>query len=167
MGRRGPAPTPTEVLNRRGSWRGKKRGGQPPREAGRPHQPTWFGDAELEVWEWLVARMEAMGVLSLADAPAMARYCRTTVRWRKAEQELREAKNEVYPIRGNDGKVKCFQALPHVSIVRDLSLQLLRLEQEFGLTPAARASLGMTLGNPPDAETKGRKGKSKSRYFVD
>ena len=61
----------------------------------------------------------------------MGRYCDALVRWRKAA----------------NGQPKCFQQYPQVSLHHKLGLMLLRLEQEFGLTPSARARFTAPMAN--------------------
>ena len=90
------------------------------------------------MWDHLVPLLEVMGVLTRIDGNALARYCRLWVRWRKAEAFI-DDKGEIYPLKDNQGGVKCFVQWPHVSIAGKLAQQLTRLEQEFGMTPAARA----------------------------
>ena len=84
--------------------------------------------------------LEGMGVLTKADGNALARYCRIWSRWRKAEDFIDEH-GLVYPLKDDDGNVKCVQQWPQVSIANKLAQQLTRLEGEFGLTPSARARL--------------------------
>ncbi len=142
MGRRGPPPTPLAVLKMRGSTLVSRR-----REAtqvqvppGVPRCPTWLDDQAQVAWRQLVPLLTGMGVLTRLDAQALARYCRLWSRWRKVEAFIEE-RGEMYPLKDESGHIKCFQQWPQVAIAAKLSQQLTRLEQEFGLTPAARARL--------------------------
>ncbi len=47
----------------------------------------------------------------------------------------------MYPLKDEKGQVKYFQQWPQVAIANKLAQQLTRLEQEFGMTPSARARL--------------------------
>lgn len=160
MGRRGPSPTPTNVLKLRGSTLVTKS-----REAneikgpqGRPKCPAWLDEEAKAAWKQVVPMLDHMGVLTKADANALARYCRFWSRWRKAEDFIDEH-GEVYPLKDDAGNVKCVQQWPQVSIAHKLAQLLTRLEQEFGLTPSARARLQMT---PVAAEQPNH---DKSRFF--
>ncbi len=161
MGKRGPKPTPTAVLKLRGSTLVSKR-----RQAmevkgpeGTPERPDWLDDEAKAAWDELVPNLEGIRVLTLADRNALARYCRLWSRWRKAEAFIDE-KGEMFPLRAEDGKVKCFMQWPQVAIAHKLAQQLTRLEQEFGLTPSARARIQCTPGN------LGSTANAKSRYFL-
>ena len=161
MGKRGPKPTPTAVLKLRGSTLVTKRRqtSEAQGPSGTPDRPDWLNDVAKATWDDLVPILEGMGVLTRADGNALARYCRLWSRWRKAEAFIDE-KGDMFPLRGDDGKVKCFQQWPQVAIAHKLAQQLTRLEQEFGLTPSARARIQLA---PADLGTTGN---GKSRYFI-
>ena len=130
MGKRGPKPTPTNILKLRGSTLVSKR-----REAsevqgpeGMPDAPDWLDDEARAAWDRLAPMLDGMGILTRVDENALARYCRLWSRWRKMEAFIEE-KGEMYPLRSDDGKVKCFMQWPQVSIAHKLAQQLTRLEQ--------------------------------------
>ena len=160
MGRRGPARTPTSVLKLRGSTLVTKRRDQ--REAqgppGKPRCPNWLDAGARTMWRQLAPLLESMGVLTKIDGNALARYCRLWSRWRKAEAFI-DQHGEVYPLKDEGGRVKYLQQWPHVAVATKLAQQLTRLEQEFGMTPAARTRIPVT-GRPP--EDSG----GKSRFFT-
>jgi P27 family predicted phage terminase small subunit len=160
MGKRGPKPTPTGVLKLRGSTLVSKR-----REAlevngpaGTPDRPDWLDDDAKAAWDEVVPMLEGMGILTRIDGPALARYCRIWSRWRKMESFIDE-KGEMYPIREEGGKVKCFQQWPQVAIAHRLALQLTKLEAEFGMTPSARARIQVPPGS------MGAAASGKAKYF--
>ena len=72
MGKRGPPPTPTNVLKRRGSWRGNRNPGEPRPEPGRPRCPSWLGDYAKAAWRHLVPMLDRMAVLTKVDCNALA-----------------------------------------------------------------------------------------------
>ncbi|NOT00457.1 MAG: phage terminase small subunit P27 family [Phycisphaerales bacterium] len=160
MGKRGPKPTPTAVLKLRGSTLVSRR-----REAsevrgpdGIPDCPDWLDDEAKLAWDEVVPMLDGMGVLKRIDGKALARYCRTWSRWRKAEQFI-ESKGEVYPLRDDSGKVKCFMPWPQVAIANKLAQQLTKLETEFGMTPSARARIQIPVSDV------GTMNSAKSRFF--
>lgn len=107
---------------------------------GKPTCPKWLdADAKL-AWKQLVPVLAEMGVLTRIDRNALIRYCRSWVRWRKAEMFI-ERKGEVYSLKDDKGNFKCVQQWPQVAIAHKLGLTLTRLEQEFGMTPAARTRI--------------------------
>jgi len=98
-----------------------------------------------------------MGVLTRIDGNALSRYCRLWARWRKAEAFI-DQRGDMYPLKDESGKVRCFQQWPQVAIAGKLALQLTRLEQEFGMTPSARARIQPA----PKTEESAR---GKARFF--
>jgi P27 family predicted phage terminase small subunit len=144
MGRRGPPPTPTKILEMRGSRRANKREGEPDPPAGRPRCPSWL-DAEAKAcWRQLVPDLEAMGILGRIDQKPLARYCQLWARWRRAEEFIQKH-GEAYPLKDERGQVKCLVQFPQVAIAHKLSLALSRIEAEYGMTPSARARINVRL----------------------
>lgn len=139
MGRRGPPPKPTALKILNGNA-GKHRldGREPQPAVGTPHCPEWMSEEARRVWKRLVPQLRAMKVLTLVDADALAIYCHTYARWRDAEDFISKH-GTVYPIRDDHGRVKCMLQFPQVSIARNLLLVLRAYQQEFGMSPAARA----------------------------
>lgn len=146
MGRRGPARAAKEILKLRGSKRAKRRESAPDADGRRPRRPQWLTGEGRAVWDRLVKRLEQMGVLDSVDREALARYCTLWVRWREAEKELKsgEAVIESTTKEGNP----YLQQSPWVGIANKLAVELRRLEQEFGMTPAARARVEVKPQKP-------------------
>lgn len=142
MGRRGPVPTPTPLLQLRGSTRAtkKRQAREPKPPTGPPDRPEWLDDDAKAAWDKLLPQLELMGVLSRIDENALARYCRLWSRWRKAEAFI-DKHGDMFPIKDEQGKVKCFQQWPQVAIAGKLAAQLMRIEAEFGMTPSARTRI--------------------------
>lgn len=165
MGKRGPSPTPTAVLKLRGSWRADERDGEPLPDAGLPPCPAALSAEAREVWEQITPQLQAIGVLTVIDGGPLVRYCEMFARWWKATKFLREF-GETKPVferdddgkqlLGDDGKpiLKGFISVPQVGIAADLNLAMLRIEQEFGLTPSARA--GLQIPKPAENNSKAR-----------
>ncbi len=159
MGRRGPAPTPTAVLKLRGSTLvSKKRlASEVQGPHGLPQCPDWLVDDARTMWDHLIPMLEGMGVLTRIDGNALARYCRLWSRWRKVEEYL-DKHGDMYPLKDEQGRVRCVQQWPQVSIAAKLSQQLTRLKQEFGMTPSARSRVVVSCSERQSATNK-------SRYF--
>jgi P27 family predicted phage terminase small subunit len=146
MGKRGPSKTPTAILQMRGSRVLYDRpDNEPEPEIGIPDRPGDMSELACQVWDQLVLELNAMGVLSIVDWRALQRYCELFVDWKQAQDFIRR-NGTTYTITEPDekGKPKLVRIakFPQVNIRDSLTLQLLRLEQEFGLTPSARAGLG-------------------------
>jgi len=146
MGRRGPPPKPTALKLLAGNP-GKKplNAREPQPRTSTPHCPEWLSDDAKKVWRRLVPELKVMKVLAAVDADALAAYCHTYTRWREAEEFLSKH-GMVYPIRDDQGRVKCMVQFPQVAIARNLLLVLRAYQQEFGLTPASRSRI--QIGEP-------------------
>ena len=75
MGRRGPQPTPTKVLQARGSWRAKTRGDEPQVEPGRPPRPRWIAPKGKKLFDELAVYLEDIGVMTQLDGLALGLLC--------------------------------------------------------------------------------------------
>ena len=140
MGKRGPSPTPTNALKLRGSWRAKSRKNEPDVDVEKPLLPSWLtADAKI-VWRQLSRDLESMGVLAKVDKNVLIRYCDMFARWKKCAAYIAKngEANEIIT-----GKSVYRQQHPEVGIYNKLTQQLLRIEQEFGLTPSARSRISL------------------------
>lgn len=140
MGKRGPRPTPTRILELRGSWRAKKRPGEP-KPAGVPQCPDWLSAEGKSAFEIVLRRTSQ--VATSADEEAIARYADLLVQYRKAADFIAKH-GDVYVLRGKpgpngeEGRPVGFKTYPQARRVLALAAALLQLEREFGLTPSAR-----------------------------
>src|SRR5262245_889783 len=75
MGLRGPPPTPTAILNLRGSWRGKQRMGEVQFESGAPTCPAWLSKEAKAEWRRAVRLLASVGLLQKVDRALLACYC--------------------------------------------------------------------------------------------
>lgn len=154
MGTRGPQKTPTHILQLRGSHRGNRPlEPQPDRIA--PRRPNGLSTPVKAVWKRVIGHLEDMGTLAVSDGAALERYCRLFVEWRKMQAFIDTAghayalyltdKDGQYILDPNGQKVlRCRIQHPEVGVRNKLNVDLLRIEQQFGLSPAARASLLVT-----------------------
>ena len=154
MGKRGRPKTPTPILKMRGSGLVAGRKNEPHPKPSRPTLPDGLSADVVEAWEQVCPLLESIGVLTALDGNALVRYCTIYARWWKSNQFL-QTHGETYPVYAMtrdgvivpdaDGRpvIKHTAKWPEVLICRDLANQLLRLEQEFGLTPSARAGLSV------------------------
>jgi P27 family predicted phage terminase small subunit len=134
MGRRGPPPTPTAILKLRGSWRGKKREGEPTPQPFDAQCPEWLGPLAKEVWAIVTEQLVALGVIGKTDAGVLERYCATYEKWREAEAYVKEHGPIQRTAQGDT-------AHPYAMMAIKLGEQLTKLESLLGLSPAARANL--------------------------
>ena len=142
MAKPGPKPTPTKTLKLRGSWRAGERKDEPQPAEGIPDKPEWLSDHASIIWDQMCEQIDSMGLLTKVDGNPLARYCTLWVRWREAEDHIAE-KGMVCTLYNLDGQIIGAKAWPHVRIASDLSNQLYRLEQQFGIGPANRVGLSV------------------------
>jgi len=105
--------------------------------------PAWVTGVSLEKWNEIVPKLIAMGVMTNADIEAIARYCTMHEHYVKYLDQVRRGL-DVLVIRDEKGKVKYMQSTPAATMVTKLAASMLRIEQEFGLTPSARTGIVAT-----------------------
>ena len=150
MGRRGPPPTPTGLRIVKGNPGKRPLNTQEPKPRGGPPRcPSWLDDEAKRVWRRTVRELAGLNVLTHADRDALAAYCQTFSRWKRAELFLQE-RGDVYSLKDDKGGVKCLQQFPQVAIARNLAQLVRSYQQEFGLTPSARSRIRADGGGPGD-----------------
>lgn len=145
MGRRGPPPKPTRLKEIAGNP-GKRPlpKGEPRPEpvpgpaAGEP--PDWLSGEARQIWFQIAAPMVRCGLATSVDQIALARYCTILARWLRAKALLEE-KGDFFNVTAADGRLLGTREAPWSQTFRRLGAQLLQLEREFGLTPAARTRI--------------------------
>lgn len=173
MAVRGRRPKPTALKKALGNP-----GGRPMNEhepippSGALVPPAWVDGDTRGVWDRLVPIMLGMGVASIADIDAIARYCDGVVLWVRARDFLHK-NGSTFPLRAREpvkrkapdgSEVQEFpvvgvQQWPQVSEYRQLSKLLLAFESEFGLTASSRSRIEIRAPQKPaslDDEKKRR-----------
>lgn len=139
---RGRKPTPTKLLELRGSWKAKTRPDEPQLPALTPTCPAWVQAEAQTIWELLLEVLTPTGMLTRVDHLALGRYCVYMAEWIAATAVIRQEGPTVDTV----VKGRPVSALrPEVKLSLLLADRLLHLEQQFGLTPMARASIGIAL----------------------
>jgi len=170
MGQRGPAPTPTSILNARGSWRAKGRANEPRPAAGAPPMPRWLSKEAKAEWKRIVPDLLALGVLTRVDRTALAAYCQAHAELVEATRLL-EAEGRILGVpvfnKAGDQTGTVKKAHPAVRLQRDAFARVKVFLGEFGLTPATRAKLAVPgPGGRPDGFTEFlNEAQDKSRFF--
>ncbi len=140
----GPPRIPPETLRQRGSRLAPERErDQVHGIVGAPAPPDWLTKLDRKVWDRMVALLLPMRVLCESDGPALGRYCKLWVQWQECQRYI-EKHGLTYEVKDSDGCVKCIYKRPQVALATQLADQLLKLEQQFGLTPSARTRLKAT-----------------------
>jgi phage terminase small subunit len=139
----GGRPTPTAILQARGSWRAKVRARTEPQvDPGLPECPLPLHGEAQRTWERMCAQLSAVGILSTIDGTALARYCELWARWCALASSA---------------------DLDHLITMLRISEHLLKIEVQYGLTPASRPNVHRLETSP-----HGNSGPKKdlSRFFT-
>lgn len=147
MGARGPKPTPTKILEQRGSWRAKTRGGEPTPTMGKPDCPLHYTDAFKAEWNRFCTILEGMGVLTIADGPSLEILIDTFMEFKEAESHCLLNGKVIEYSNGTIGPN------PWQNIKSKARTDLDRMLAKFGMSPADRARL--TIVDKPDDDKDG------------
>lgn len=156
MGARGPAPTPTTILEARGSWLPKTRAGEPRLPVERPSCPAWLSREAKAEWRRQVKELARMGVLARVDRGQLAVYCEAWGEFVEVCEQLRQT--------GRLLKAKKSDVVytnPLISIRNRAVERLIRLADRFGFSPAARARVQSEGQQTEEAAADG-----KARFFA-
>lgn len=144
MAGRKPKPTAIKVLN--GNPGGRPLNLNEPRpDLGEPAMPTALPAAAKKEWKRVVPILLKMGVLTLADGPALEAYCVAYAMWRAALKEIR--KHGLTYLSGDvvivDGKpVGGILRLNPAVGERDKAIKTMKsFMTEFGMTPSSRSRI--------------------------
>lgn len=145
MGRRGPPRTPTKILKIVGSTLARAREGREPQPRDADPKPQLdMTRAERHVYRQVVAHLTSMNLRAASDGNALARYAKLVVQYNSLTEFLAKH-GHVYPVhqvhRDGSKTLKQMRRFPQSLQQTECAYDMLRLEREFGLTPAARASL--------------------------
>lgn len=149
MGRRGPKPTPTAILEARGSWRAKARKDagevEPPLLKEPPRPPPGLDRRGREMWKRITPRLIDLGVLAVTDLWALEHLCMAVDLYFQAHREIR--KNGITMLTPQGMLVEN----PAVRVRQKAETTFQRYCACFGLTPADRPKLTAAAAQP-DAE---------------
>lgn len=129
----GPPRKPTAILRLSGSPLADQREGEPIPPADAPEPPAWLDKHQREGWDWLVGTLVKMKLLSSADLPTIAAYA---VAWGAFVEAVADVEMHGKTSTGSTGAE---MVSPWVKMRNESLAQILKLAQQFGLSPAARA----------------------------
>ena len=159
MAQVGRRPTPTNILDLRGSRWSKTRAAQQQDYHSRillPTAPDWFEEKAQGLWHHLGAELATLGILTPLILALLTRYCVALVQWEEAQILLSQEGTLCETDKGYKYLHPC------VKLVKDLGQELLRLEQELGMTPGSVKSLGI---QPRKGVSHDAKAHKKARFF--
>lgn len=146
---KGRKKTPTAILKMRGSWRAKTRPGEPTPESKQLDSPEFLGEREKNIFDQMSEALFRVGVLTEIDGSSLARYAVCLVRWIDAEAALASGTPTHIEVLDDFEKIKGYKETPAYMVSCKMHDQLLKLECQFGLTPASRPNL-QSLNGPKD-----------------
>ncbi len=143
---KGRKPTPTQVLNARGSWRGKARKDEPKTKPDHPQCPVHLDAAARAEWKRLCGELDFMGILRSADQASLAVLCQAYSRWVRAEKAI--AKDGIIIQARTHGT----KAHPGIKIANEAIQIIYKLSAAFGLTPSDRARIHAPSKTKPETD---------------
>ena len=140
----GRPPKPTRLKMLEGN-RGKRpiNNTEPQPVNGPPPCPRWLGRDAKREWRRVCRELAAMGLLARADMTALAGRCQEWARYVEMQHVLAEKGCTFETATGG------FQARPEVAIADKALGRVNAIDQQLGLTPAARSRLS-TQEKPQD-----------------
>lgn len=141
MGKRGPPKQPTVLRLLKGSpshHRKNKLEPLPDKDAITP--PEYLAGASLAKWNQVLPGLIATGVVTNADVETLARYCTMYEAWLQCLRQIRRA-GDWFAVYDKSGKMVNAKSTPSALMLVKLAAGLLRIEQEFGMTPSARGNI--------------------------
>lgn len=138
MGKRGPAPKPTNVLKITGSWRAKTRSkAEPKPKAKAPVCPEWLSPDAKAKWAELVPELLRMKLLTVVDGDVLAAYCEAWAEFRAASKTIAEEGRTFTTEKGYVGQH------PAVAQQRSAWAAVKSFASLFGLDPSSRSRLNV------------------------
>jgi P27 family predicted phage terminase small subunit len=136
MGRRGPAPTPTEVKLRQGETRPSRINRLEPRPRhAAPVMPKGMDPEARKVWRQVLRDMRGTGIIFAVDAYVLRCFCDAVARYAQAAEPYAASGPLVM------GRERELVRNPLFQVTRDHAAQILLFSRELGLSPSARAGL--------------------------
>lgn len=99
-----------------------------------------LGDIGRKIFEYYEPMLYNNGTLSAADAVAFQMLCKKYEDWHAVLKKI-EADGSYIKLTDKEGNITSIIPAPWIKLEREISAQLLKLCQEFGLTPVGRASI--------------------------
>ena len=110
-----------------------------------------MSDRAKRVWLRLSDEMSRIGLLTSVDVDEFERYCEIRAAWEIARDDIAE-RGAVILKTNKDGKVTSSTLNPSTRVMRDLSSEIGKLADRFGLNPSSRTRIQV---NPPEGDGDG------------
>ena len=156
MGKRGPAPEPSILKYIRGNPSKETLNTAEPTPELVPQDfppPKTLDGKAVEVWNDTVPKLAKMRVLTEADVPTLTRYCIESALYLASYEKVKTHGEEYTHLEldpnRTDGRlrIKYTQVAPWATQMHRHHAAMLRIEQEFGMTPSSRSQVSTTNGS--------------------
>jgi P27 family predicted phage terminase small subunit len=97
-------------------------------------------------WRKVVSELHEKGLLIRLDEQTLHRYCECWAVWSKAKREVELYGITYIPKRPDGSAGSVVRPIPQVKIMKEMNETLLRIEMQFGMTPASRPELPAPKG---------------------
>lgn len=104
-----------------------------------PRPPAFLSDSAAEIWRDLGKLLREAGLFTVVDRYALAMFCAVAARWMQAEREIERLGVVLIAESGN------LYQNPWLHIANKAWGQMRQMLSEFGLTPAERSRLKVTV----------------------
>ena len=136
MATRGRKPTPTAIKELEGNPGKRPLNAKEPKPVKKaPSCPKWLEPEAKKEWRRLSKQLEQLVVLTELDMASFAAYCQAYARYKEAEEFITQHGSIVKTPSGY------WQQVPQVAQAQTYSKIMLRLAEQFGLTPSARSRI--------------------------
>ena len=136
MATRGRKPTPTAIKELEGNPGKRPLNAKEPKPVKKARScPKWLEPEAKKEWRRLSKQLEQLGVLTELDMASFAAYCQAYARYKEAEEFITQHGSIVKTPSGY------WQQVPQVAQAQTYSKIMLRLAEQFGLTPSARSRI--------------------------
>jgi P27 family predicted phage terminase small subunit len=117
-----------------------------------PETPVELKGAARAEWNRTAPILEKMGVLTTADGPALAAYCKLHALTLKADAAIE--KYGIVIAKVDETGVSTLRKNPAVTVRSECERLLRAFRSEFGLTPAARSKVSAGEGRDLEPDVK-------------
>lgn len=146
--KRGRRKRPTAITEAMGNPGKRKINKREPKPDGTPPDVIEGLDAVgLAKYQQMRTALTGLRLVTAIDTDALMQYAWAYQEWIKCRDFI-SANGSIMSIKDATGKPKYIQQVPQVSMARQYWAIMYRLQQEFGMTPSARA--GLSTGSDAD-----------------
>jgi len=150
MGNMARPPTPKAILESRGSWRSKLKPDELKPKNSIPECPQFLHTTAKREWTRITKILKTLGIAATIDRAALAAYCQAWAEYVHLTDRLLREGPVLENIQGN--KVRN----PTEAARNQAEDRMLKWADRFGMSPVARARLGLVGHDESDDDDERR-----------